>query len=255
MSPSSTTQPGSEWQLEFARLIGIPEEPLAYSDQTWWQDVTSTAPDDHVSIRKRHTQEDRGSFGGANLSLLVSPNKIEWLVQPGADSDAAPGGLPTLGPFRAKLDWFVDLTTHWLNTARPTLARLVFSGKLLRVTSSHADAYRYMETRLPCVKSLQINSIEPNDFALYVNRRRPSRVVENLEINRVSTWSRLNFSIIADPKAEKKFTWPRESYVALEFDINTAPEWPNVLPRELLSPLFKELVDLGIEIADRGDCL
>ncbi len=39
----------------------------------------------------------------------------------------------------------------------------------------------------------------------------------------------------------------------LELDINTAPEFKSALKKTMLSKLFDELVELGMEIAHKGD--
>jgi len=61
----------------------------------------------------------------------------------------------------------------------------------------------------------------------------------------------MNLAILQEP--EKPFKWPDRCYSTLELDINTAPEWPDILPHESLPRLFSELKSLGVEIAEHGD--
>ncbi len=61
----------------------------------------------------------------------------------------------------------------------------------------------------------------------------------------------MNIAIVIEPG--KRFEWPERCYSALELDINTAPEWPQVLPPASLPRLFGELATLGFDIAERGD--
>src|SRR5262249_55173789 len=125
--------------------------------------------------------------------------------------------------------------------------RLAFASKLLQPADTQEDVSRELERLLPGVKLTP----RPNDFLYHVNRRRYSRVVDRLQINRMSTWSKLNVLFLAEPG--KPFTWPEKGYSAVQLDINTAPEKGGILPTDLAPPLFEELVALGLEIAERGD--
>ena len=100
---------------------------------------------------------------------------------------------------------------------------------------------------LPGVKLIP----QPNDFLYHVNRRRDSRTVQGLQINRMSTWSKLNILLFVQPG--EPFSWPDKCYIAVQVDINTAPEKAQVLPAKLLPELFDELMAFALEIAARGD--
>jgi hypothetical protein len=238
------------WQLEFARLIAFPAEAPLSMDQDWWHDLASEQPDDFVSTRKKHAREDRGSFQGVILSLRLDLHRIEWLIQPTVELEEIPGELPTIGPLREKVDWFVALLHSWLANSCPPLVRLAFAGKLLQAAATRQEAYRFLGGHLPGV------NLDPNldDFLFQVNRRRISNVVPGLPLNRISTWSKFNASFSVDPSATRTpFRWPEKCYSAVELDMNTAPETAEVLPRESLPGLFRELASLGVEIAERGD--
>jgi hypothetical protein len=237
----------SAWQLEFARLIAFPAEPALFMDQHWWEELSPAQPEDFVSTRTKNSHEERGSFQGVALSLTTDIRRVEWLVQPLAEIDELSGTLPTLGPFREKIGWFVDLMSAWLAKSCPPLVRLAFAGKLLQAAATQQEAYRLLATHLPAVQ-LEPN---PNDFLFHVNRRRSSNVLPGLPLNRMSTWSKLNVTIAAPPGVP--LNWPDRCYSAVQLDMNTAPERTEILPRESLTQLFRELASLGVEIAERGD--
>ncbi len=252
VSPEGRLPAVSAWQLEFARLIAFPADPPFFLDQHWWQDLASGEPEDFVSTRKKHTREDRGSFQGVVLSLRVDLSRVEWLIQPPVEVDELPGNLPTIGPFREKVDWFVDLLSPWLANLCPPLVRLAFTGKLLQAAATQQEAYRVLAAHLPAVNF----DPNPNDFLLQINRRKTSTIVPDLPLNRMSTWSKLNVTLSVESPSttpRQKFMWPDNCYTAVELDINTAPESTQILPREPLPRLFRELASLGVEIAERGD--
>jgi hypothetical protein len=237
----------SVWQLEFARLIAFSAIAPVSIQQEWWRDLTGAQPDDFVSTRKAHLRDDRGSFRGALLSVMVDVKRVVWEARSPAVVDQS-GAFPMLGPLRETLAWFVELLTPWLMSVSPPLVRLAFSAKLLQPANTPEEAYRVLAAQLPAVN---LDS-KPDDFALQINRRRESSdIVVGLPINRVCTWSKMNVAVFAEPGTP--FTWPERCYSALELDINTAPEKAAILPRTSLPQLFRELVSLGEDIAERGD--
>jgi hypothetical protein len=238
----------SAWQLEFVRLIAFPARPAVFLDQDWWNDLVVEQPDDFVSTHKKDYRDDRGSFQGVQLSLTVDVARVVWEARSPAVVDGS-GNYPTLDePFRDKIGWFVELLNPWLTTSCPPLQRLAFSAKLLQPAASAQEAYRVLAAHLPTV-NLDSN---PNDFFLQINRRKEtSDVVAGLPINRVSAWSKLIVAVAVEPG--RLFQWPDRCYSALELDINTVPEWTDVLPRASLPRLFQELASLGVAIAERGD--
>jgi hypothetical protein len=55
------------------------------------------------------------------------------------------------------------------------------------------------------------------------------------------------------PSIEAMQTTASLSACRLELDISTMPEWEGELPHDGLPEVFRELVDLGQEIAEKGD--
>jgi hypothetical protein len=237
----------SAWQLEFARLIAFPAASQLVTEQEWWRELNADLPDDFASTRTPRYRDDRGSFDGVLLSLTVDTSRVVWEVKPAAIIEES-GIFATLGPFREKLGWFVDLLSSWLVSSCPPVVRLGLSAKLLQTAATAEDAYRVLAAHLP---TISLDS-KPDDFVLQINRRKKtSNVMAGLPINRVCTWSKMNMPILVE--SGKTFTWPEQCYSALELDINTAPEKTDILPSASLPRLFSELVSLGSEIAERGD--
>ena len=185
------------------------------------------------------------------VTLTVDLSRVVWLLQPSGEADEA-GNLPTIGPFREKIDWFIELLSPWLAHHCPPLLRLAFTGKLLQAAATHQEVYRNLRDHLHLPPEL-FDPNPPNDFFLQINRRRNSTVVPGLEINRVSAWSKLNIAVSGEPRPMTPFQWPDKCYGAVELDMNTVPERAELLPHESLPRLFQELKSLGIEIAERGD--
>ena len=90
-----------------------------------------------------------------------------------------------------------------------------------------------------------------------INRRRDSRLgIPGLEINRLLKWScleRRTAQFVVGETATVSEDSPSNFAVRLEVDINTAPEYSKSLEPGNLADLFGEFVDLGTEIAEKGD--
>jgi hypothetical protein len=179
--------------------------------------------------------------------LTIDQHRVEWRIEPVGKFDESSDRLPTIGPFQEKIPWFTRLMTPWLSTSSPPLLRLAFACKLLQPADTQDAAYRALAPLLPGVKLTP----RPNDFLYHVNRRRDSKTVQGLQLNRMSTWSKLNIPFFVPPG--KPFSWPDKCYSAVQLDMNTAPERAQVLPAKLLPQLFEELVAFALEIAARGD--
>jgi hypothetical protein len=249
--PQASTEPSPPeapaWQLEFARLIAFPAEPALALTQTWWKELATEQPDDYALTRKKDGYEERGTFQDVGLSLSIDHQHIEWLIEPLGKFDESAERLPTIGPFRDKILWFASLMTPWLSKSSPPLLRLAFAGKLLQPADTQDEAYRALSRLLSGVRLTP----PPNDFMYHVNRRRDLRILKGLQVNRMSTWSKMNIIFSVPPGVP--FCWPDKCYSAVQLDINTAPEKAEVLPAKLLPHVFEELAALALEIAERGD--
>jgi len=114
------------------------------------------------------------------------------------------------------------------------------------------SGYRKLGSYLP---GIQIDPEGSSDFLYQINRPRKARLnIPSLRINRLSNWSVSRIDIGGQFGAQTIELPGLEQYACrLELDINTAPDFQEILVREQLRSTFEELVDLGKEIAARGD--
>ena len=124
--------------------------------------------------------------------------------------------------------------------------------------ASMPDAYGKLGKLLPNVK---IDAQSTRDFLYRINRRRVwNDGSKRLKINRLSTWSALEFIDVSfDFSLESLQISPIEkllnssSICRLEFDINTVPESRTAPEIELMPPIYNELVKCANQIATNGD--
>jgi hypothetical protein len=158
-------------------------------------------------------------------------------------------GFLTISPLHDAIGVFAPLMNRWFELETcPTVQRLAFGGVMLQPVQDRQTGYQQLSQYLP---SVQIDIANSSDFLYGINRKRDSRVIPGLGINRLSRWSMLaqqNISMQIPP-----ILGPLYHACQLEMDINTAPEFQREFEQGQLMPIFQELVDLAIEIAIHGD--
>jgi hypothetical protein len=241
------------WQVESFRLTAFLSPSAQIVEQEWWKLLTKELPDRKTSEPRTGLQQEEGRFKDekveGNLVLTIQSNRVDWQLVPSLDVSGS--DFPTIGLFLESLESFSALMLHWIVIA-PPIQRLAFGVVLNKPVSSSKEGYKWISWYLP----FNLDE-DASDFAYQINRPRKSvsAGVPNLSINRLSKWSVGLFAGFAfDPsKAEQYITKPPKFSVRLELDINTTPDFSVELKSEELPQVFQELVDLGKEIAAKGD--
>ncbi len=201
-------------------------------------------------------REDRGTYAGATLSVVSDGAKIAWMAAPASQPEDLPEGVPTLGPFPERRDWFKKLMTPWLAADCPPITRIGFACHLMQFAETRKACYELLGKYLPSVK-LDYDD-DWGDFSYRINRRKVScSGVPGLKINRLSTWDELMYKVTSEQGtagSESHQGSTKDAYAcSATLDINTIPEHRTELPHDLLPGLFGELIDMASEIAAKGD--
>lgn len=234
----------TDWQVENLRITAFPENNASVSASAMWEQYIGREPDETQTQRGK--LDARGiEYKNGRIFLIEQPGRIEWryLTKP---DDADSSEFPIIGSLEQELNVIVDLSKKWLNNSSDMfrLDRLAFGAVLLNPVESMLRGYKNLKEFLPF-----LNLDNLSDFNYQVNRRRDSRIVEGLPINRLTRWSvvSLKLDLIQAGVADLDFA------SRLELDINTVPERINSLPSEKLVNLFDELVQMGLELSKKGD--
>ena len=240
------------WQIENLRFSVFLARPAAPEPVGSWADIAGQDADD---TRIKGTGEQRvvsqqGPFGGAVMRAETRLDRIDWHLL--APPPKTPSERPTAGPYEKIKDRFRDAMLAWLDAANPVANRMAY-GALLRLRGGNrSDSLGVLDSLLSTVK---VDSQNTWDFDYSVNRRRGSKSIDDLMINRLAKWS-LGQEVLGGVELPVSGGQPRinatTSYVPmLTLDINTMPEYPDPLNRP--GKLLVELADLGTEIALEGD--
>ena len=244
--------PLTMWQIEnlrFSVFLAHPADPEPVGS---WADVAGQDADD---TRMKGTGEQRvvsqqGPFGGAVMRAEIRRDRFDWHLLP--PPPKTPNTKPTVGAYEKVKDRFRGAMLTWLDAAHPVANRMAYGALLSLRSGNRADSLRVLDNLLSTV------TVDPQstwDFDYTVNRRRGSKSVDGLMINRLAKWSlgQEIFGVVELPVGGGQ---PRmnttTSYVPmLTLDINTMPEFPGPLNRP--GELLAELAELGTEIAREGD--
>ncbi len=148
---------------------------------------------------------------------------------------------------------FSEMTKRWLAKC-PSIKRLAFGAVLLHPTADPKSSYEVLDRYLPDVRV----SPSSSEFMYKINRTRMSRVLQELKINRLSTWSALHWTLsitlgLSAGATTRELAPTQGDACKLELDISTDAEFSQQLPTDKLGALWDELIQIGIEIAEKGD--
>ena len=231
------------------RMTAFPApRPQGASAETWWLELLGAPHEKSNHDRKKGVTQLVGTFNDAFMVAIETPVSFE-LRRHASDPEQPPVEPDDLPAYFAAVPAFQDLALRWLQLEDcPPLRRLAFGATLLQGVTSREEGYRILDGHLPEV------AVDPNssDFQYQINRRRPSSVVSDLPLNRLSKWSvQMSRSVIFGTAGA--VTHGPDSFACrVELDMNSMPS-DEVLPQDSLPNLFNELVGLAGEIAEHGD--
>jgi len=242
----------SIWEPEILRLTLFHEKEII--EQTWWEDLFGKKAENTQTKKLIHKEED--PFGKGKLILLSQPGRIDWQyiidVEERINSDDPPPF--TLGEFSVALDLFLKQMNKWFEFETcPSASRIAFGSVLLHRVESLQAGYRQLE---PYLTKIKLEPENIREFMYRINRPRNSKFLSDLMLNRLSSWSVSSFIKNVLPLGTgsiQPFQSPECFACCLELDINTVPEYRAGFSKENLANVYQELVELGKEIAQKGD--
>lgn len=252
--PKEAARPAGRWRTELLRVTAFPSASAEASDPNWWEALVGEAPEGVTQQPKKGGVRVEGPWKDSQLVLGIQPMRIDWGLVSAPEAQGLPSSpFSDLGNFVEVKEAFVGLMGKWITTKAPPLIRLAFGAVLFDPVGSLQEGYKGLEPLLPAVR---VDQEGATDFLYQINRRRPSKVISALEVNRLSKWSVMaaNFVEVAVSQGKPQYKQGKPSYaLRLELDVNSAPDYEGELQADQVGALLKELVELAQEIAERGD--
>jgi hypothetical protein len=254
MTTNGSLPPVDVWQAQTMRVTVFPTEVVSLEPSSWWDKVVGVPPEAVGSRPKVGQFQARGDFEGRQLVLQIQPGRVEWILGPLAKAVDEESTLPSLGSFSEVLQSLSKVVVSWLPQA-PALQRFAFGAILTQPVDNVLAGYALLQKYL--ASSVRLDPESSSDFFYQINRPRPSRTtIAGLRLNRLTKWSvqvvrRMTMTIGTEGGATRALG--QDAACRLELDMNTAPDFTGALPADQLGSLLQELIDLGREIAQKGD--
>lgn len=239
------------WQPAILRLTAFTQSPYGGSED-WWKKVVGTTAETEFTNAKTQERIKEGVFLNGKLTLNINPIRIDWRYAVTEEISQRGQQFNTLGAFSENNTRFRRLMDKWLSAPSiPPITRLAFGAVWLQPTDTLTKSTEILAS---CLPFLDLKDVP--EFQYHINRPRKSRSgITDLEINRLSKWNLLKLrsvvSLLGSPSPLHPVAETYASY--LEVDINTSADYKQALPNAQLPTLFAELIELGIEIAEKGD--
>jgi len=251
LSQLSTGLPLSEWQVSQLRLTAFPDVQSEFDSSSWWLDVVGDLPDTRMDEPRVGKHREHSTLEDKELTLAIESGRIDWLLGV-PEQGALIDGIPTIGSLPEVHEAFCEYVFRWFGIDNlPPVTRLAFGAIVLYPVDDLERGYRTLVLYLP----VELDPVGSSDFLYQINRPRNSGTgVPELRINRLSKWSVMHSTrVTLDSSGVTTKAGSRHFACRLQLDINTVPDFPEVLPRKQLPQIFRELIDLGEEIILRGD--
>lgn len=247
-----------DWRVELLRLtvfLGQEVRPPV----RWWTDITGQEPATQTVQQGLGFQQLgplRDNY--CQLSLEGRGMRVDWLMSPQPlprPPEQAPDGFPSFDTLPGGLAVFRELLLPWVGRMED-VQRVAFGAVLSFPVEDKVAGYRALQPLLP---ALQIDPIDSSDLVYQINRHAPSRALDGLHVNRLSTWTVVQFKVMtfqiqaAGIPATIGAGVPDSHAVRLQLDVNTDAARSEPLPSGTIVPTTEELIAFGQQIADRGD--
>jgi hypothetical protein len=243
-----------DWEVETLRASNFLASNANVNAEKWWQSVVGAEPETEVVKSKVGEKVQQGPFGDtAQLTLRLQPTRIDWLLSPTVQEQRT-AGISSVGRFDEICPRFVELVDRWFSLS-PPLSRIAFGAIVMFPVVDLVQGYRQLQEYLPVLK---IDPEGSSDLLYRINRKRDSQSgIKDLKINRLISW------VVASIEYRALEVFPGHTAVAapsaqtfacrVEMDVNTGAEFSGQFSPVQSPVVFKELVQLGYEIVEKGD--
>ena len=189
---------------ESLRITGFTSADAVVTPDTWWKDVVGAEATVETLRKGRLIRQDQGDAIGGSLILTVQPGRVDWNLGAKMPENEPPQDFPSLGKSVESVPRFLELLSRWMPSS-PPLDRIAFGLNAWTPVPNHEEAYGVLDALLPAVEF----DPESSDFQYRINRPRASRLdVENLRINRLSTWTAIRMELVALTGGARPFRTP-----------------------------------------------
>jgi hypothetical protein len=242
------------WRAQALRFTVFKETPTDPEKTDWWAEVVGQPPENRIERVRERVLQDSGSLPdepAESLILKIESEKIDWILQrtPAETDDESDLHTHTLGTFDEAITRFRVALDRWIPNM-PAVRRLAFGADVLQHATDHNAAYKLLNDYL----LFDVNGTA-TDLLFRINRKVASRVLTDTQINRLATWSAVNFQAARLSTAARVAPGLHFLFTAcrLQLDINTEANRDLPIEPDQIPLVLDELVGHARMIAAEGD--
>jgi hypothetical protein len=234
------------WDAEFLRMTVFPTPDSAERPSLA---ALLGKPVDEITERPQaNFRQEVAALEDAHVFLTHQSGRVDLVL--GVANPNPATGIISVGPYDKVKIGFLELAKHLLNKMSP-VNRLAYAPSLVAPSPDHVTAYKTLASMLPFIK---IDGEKSKELTWQINRPRPSKVMAESEINRITKWSVLRIQPLTIQADSLVVLTPNAPALAvkLEMDVSTPAQGTVIAETNVLN-VFDELVSLADEIAEKGD--
>ncbi len=239
------------WRVESLRCTAF-LAPGWNVPKSTWQSMVGQDPESVNCMPRTGSVTEEGAFRDGQLQFSANPLRADWVyktrIEPQVNNpdEFSFDGVGCWADVAGALD---SVVCSWVQRV-PDPIRLALGSILHIPTQNAAEAYRTLGVLLPDVK---VPIEGASDFLFQINRPRMSRVLDGLQLNRLSKWStaRMQLRIQVAGSNKAMDLNPPLTACRLELDLSTPAD--REAPLQDVVGIWRELSQLGQEIAEKGD--
>jgi hypothetical protein len=243
-----------EWTAELLRLSLFCSAPASLSSVDWKTITGEDEPETQQKLAGGRAMV--GPFLDGNLALSAVGTRVDCILNPRLPSPALEDNhFPSVGGWPAVCDEFVMATANWVRSFAVPVVRLAFAPVLLGECPTRLDAYRSLASLLRTVTG---DPEHLKELIFRINWPVNSALVNGLILNRITHWSVIELQVqrimmVQQGAPAAMDTIPLGFAIRLEMDHNTEAGRIEPFDQSRLAPIYRELVTLALENAEKGE--
>ncbi len=238
-----------EWMADGLRLSLFSSENMKVTQSDWTRITGKEELEAEHRARGRYAIS--GAFLEGQLSLSVVGSRVDCTLGPRPAAEPE-GYVPSLGKWTEVSREFIGATEGWLSTLSIPIIRIAFGAGLLAAQPDLQQAYVSL---LSMLRSVDGDPARMRDFMFRVNWPQNSMSINGLTLNRLTTWTVVQVQWLLFDTGANALTKDTSAspFVRLEIDHNTDGEWTQPFDPGRLVAIYRELFNLAVENAERGE--
>jgi hypothetical protein len=239
-----------DWQVESLRASLFSARDIPISDEDWRAIYGQSDNYSRQSMQGGYIYSAK--FGDSQLSLSNINRRVDIIQSASPPVEPTNVAFPSVGAWDAVRDRFATMAKAWIVRKEISVARIAFGVILLAPMDSKIHAYDTLKALLSSVK---VDSENMRDLLYRINWPSTSGVVDTLLLNRITSWSALEFYLARVELGAVPSTIAQDRGYALrlEIDNNTDSAQSEPFDNRKVIPILQELISLASESVVNGE--